>query len=121
MKEQGQGKIVNIASAVAFSGVPYFVHYATSKGGIISFTRAMAKELGEYNIKVNVVAPGLILTQASLDMMSEEELKRNVASKALKRPLQAENVVGAVLFLASPDSDFITGQTIVVDGGGILH
>ena len=84
MKEQGKGKIVNIASAVVFAGVPYMTHYTTSKGGVIAFTRAMARELGDYNINVNVVAPGLVLTRASLDNTPEQIIEANIATKALK-------------------------------------
>ncbi len=121
MKEQGKGKIVNIASAVAFSGIPYFTHYTTSKGGVIAFTRAMARELGDYNINVNAVAPGLILSQASLDMTPDEAIQKSIAKQALKRRQQPEYLLGVMVFLSSEDSDYITGQTIVVDGGSILH
>ena len=121
MKEQGKGKIVNIASAVAFSGIPYFTHYTTSKGGVVAFTRAMARELGDYNINVNAVAPGVILTKASLDMQSEERIEMIIAKQALKRRQQPEYLLGVIMFLSSEESDFITGQTIVVDGGSIVH
>ncbi len=121
MKEQGKGKIVNIASAVAFSGIPYFTHYTTSKGGVIAFTRAMARELGGYNININAVAPGLTITQATLDMLPEERIEINVAQHSLKRRQQPEDLLGVVMFLSSEESDYITGQTIVVDGGNILH
>ncbi len=121
MKEQGKGKIVNIASAVAFSGVPYFAHYTTSKGGVIAFTRAMARELGGYNINVNAVAPGLTVTKASLDMIPDDRIEINVARHSLKRRQQPEDLLGVVMFLSSVESDYITGQTIVVDGGDILH
>lgn len=121
MKEQGKGKIINIASAVHFSGVPYFIHYTTSKGGVIAFTRAMARELGDYNINVNAVAPGVVMTKATLDMTPEERIEMAVARLCFKRRQQPEDLLGVVMFLASEESDYITGQTIVVDGGGTLH
>jgi len=121
MKEQGKGKIVNIASAVAFLGVPYHIHYTTSKGGVIAFTRAMARELGDYNITINAVAPGLVMTKASLDMVPDSIIEGNITSLCLKRRQQPADLIGATLFLASQESDFITGQTIVVDGGSALH
>jgi len=121
MKEQGHGKIVNISSGVHFKGIPYFIHYTTSKGGVVAFTRAMARELGEYNINVNGVAPGLILTKASTDMFSPELAKKDTTSQALHKEQKPEYVVGAVLFLCTEDADYLTGQTIVVDGGTFMH
>jgi NAD(P)-dependent dehydrogenase (short-subunit alcohol dehydrogenase family) len=121
MKEQGHGKIINISSGVHFKGIPYFIHYTTSKGGVVAFTRAMARELGEYNINVNAVAPGLMLTKASNDMFSPELAKKDTATQALHKEQKPEYVVGTVLFLASEDSDYLTGQTIVVDGGTFMH
>jgi NAD(P)-dependent dehydrogenase (short-subunit alcohol dehydrogenase family) len=121
MKEQQKGKIVNIASAVAFSGVPNFIHYSASKGGVISFTRALARELGEYNINVNAVAPGLTMTQASLDMIPDQRIDMNIARLSIKRRQQPEDLLGAVILLSSEESDFISGQTLVVDGGSVMH
>jgi 3-oxoacyl-[acyl-carrier protein] reductase len=121
MKKQGGGKIITISSGVHFRGVPYFIHYTTSKGGVVAFTRALATELGQYNINVNSVAPGLILTQASKDMFSPDIVRTDLELKALHKEQQPEHVVGAVLFLASKDSDYITGQTILVDGGVNYH
>ncbi len=121
MKAQGKGKIVNIGSDVAFLGVPYFIHYATSKGGVIAFTRAMARELGDYNININAVAPGLTMTKAATDMTPEAVIEMAIAGQCFKRREQPEDLAGAVIFLASEDSDFITGQIIVVDGGSFLH
>lgn len=121
MKEQGKGKIINVASAVAFSGVPEFIHYTTSKGGVVSFTRALARALGDYNINVNAIAPGLIQTKATLDMAPPELIEASIAGQCFKWRQEPEYLVGTVVFLASEESDFITGQTIVVDGGGILH
>jgi len=121
MKEQGHGKIVNISSGVHFKGIPYFIHYTTSKGGVVAFARAMARELGEYNINVNGVAPGLILTKASTAMFSPELAKKDTAAQALHKEQKPEYVVGAVLFLCTEDADYLTGQTIVVDGGTFMH
>ncbi len=121
MKEQGRGKIINISSSVSFSGAPFFIHYATSKGGVVGFTRALARELGQYSINVNAVAPGLTVTQAGRRVNPPEHIERIVGTLSIKRPEQPEDLVGTVLFLASEGSDFITGQTIVVDGGGVMH
>ena len=121
MKQQGGGKIINIASAVAFSGVPFFIHYATSKGGVVSFTRAVARELGEFHINVNAVAPGLVMTKASEDMTPKEVVADIANTSSFGRNTQPEDMPGVIIFLASEDADFITGQTIVVDGGIVLH
>lgn len=121
MREQGKGKIINLASAVAFSGPPQFIHYVTSKGGVVSFTRALARALGDYNINVNAIAPGLIQTTATLDTIPPELIESSIAMQCLKWPQKPEYLLGTVIFLASDESDFITGQTIVIDGGGILH
>lgn len=121
MKEQGWGKIVNISSGVHFKGIPYFLHYTASKGGVVALTRALARELGQYNINVNAVAPGLILTNASRDMFSPELTEKDTASQALHREQKPEYVVGTVLFLCTADADYLTGQTIVVDGGTFMH
>jgi len=123
MKKQAKGKIINIASTVAFDGTAGFIHYTVSKGGVISFTRAMAREVGEYNINVNAVAPGFTMTQSNVDMYPnlDEIYEQYLPSQCLKRREQPKDLAGAVIFLASDDSDFITGQTIVVDGGAIMH
>ena len=121
MKRQGRGKIVNISSGTVFSGTPRFAHYVTSKAGVIGFTRVLAKELGEWNINVNAVAPGLTL---SLDDESEEMIQYHqtrAGQRALKRLETPQDLVGTVAFLCSPDSDFMTGQTLVVDGGSALN
>ncbi len=121
MKEQGKGKIVNIASNVFFTGVPYYTHYVTSKGGIVAFTRATARELGEYHINVNAVAPGLTETEAARFVNPKEIWEMVRAKVCLKRAEQPEDLVGTLVFLSSAESDFITGQTIVVDGGYVMH
>lgn len=121
MRDQGSGKIVNLASGVHFKGVPFFIHYTVSKGGVVAFTRAMARELGEFNINVNAIAPGLIQTEASLGMFSPELLKKDTASQSLHRTQSPEYLEGIMVFLCSEESDFITGQTVVVDGGTFMH
>jgi NAD(P)-dependent dehydrogenase (short-subunit alcohol dehydrogenase family) len=113
---RGAGKIINISSATVMSGSPNWSHYVASKGGVIGLTRSMAKELGDFNINVNAIAPGFTLTDASLNLI-ENAAKYGVDRGAIKRPSSAEDIVGTALYLASSASDFVTGQTIVVDGG----
>jgi 3-oxoacyl-[acyl-carrier protein] reductase len=120
MERQGKGKIINISSETAFTGSRYFVHYVTSKGGIISFTRALAAELGQYKICVNAVAPGFTDNEAARSV-TDDISKYDVGLTPLKRLEQPADLVGAVLFLASDESDFITGQTLVVNGGRYMH
>jgi 3-oxoacyl-[acyl-carrier protein] reductase len=123
MKKQGKGKIVNVSSGTFFKGQPCFIHYVTSKGGIIGFTRALAREVGDDGICVNAIAPGFTFTE-SLKEKSQFSSRFNdemVAGRCLKREELPEDLTGTVVFLASDDSDFITGQTIVVDGGSVVH
>lgn len=115
------GKIVNIASGTAYKGIPDFLHYVTSKGAIVSFTRALSRELGAHNICVNTLAPGLILSDTGLKNTAHLEQSRApvIASRAIKRDGYPRDLLGALIFLASSDSDFVTGQTIAVDGGSV--
>jgi NAD(P)-dependent dehydrogenase (short-subunit alcohol dehydrogenase family) len=115
LRERG-GAIVNVSSASVLSGSPLFAHYVASKGGLIALTRAMARELGDVGVRVNAVAPGFTLTEASRALVADAE-SHGVARAAIKRGAQPRDIVGAVLFLASDASAFVTGQTIVVDGG----
>ncbi|MFN4145307.1 MAG: SDR family NAD(P)-dependent oxidoreductase [Runella sp.] len=108
--------IINISSATVMSGSPFWSHYVASKGGVIGLTRTMAKELGDFNITVNAIAPGFTLTDASLGLI-ENAAQYGVERGAIKRPSTAEDIVGTALYLASPAARFVTGQTIVVDGG----
>jgi NAD(P)-dependent dehydrogenase (short-subunit alcohol dehydrogenase family) len=116
LKASGAGKIINISSATVHSGSPNWAHYVASKGGVIALTRAMAREAGDDGITVNAIAPGFTLTDASLGLIENAE-NYGVTRGALKRSQQPEDVVGAALFLASGASEFITGQTLIVDGG----
>jgi NAD(P)-dependent dehydrogenase (short-subunit alcohol dehydrogenase family) len=123
MKKQGKGKIINISSSTFFQGVPYFLHYVASKGGIIGLTRALAREVGDDNISVNAVAPGLTLSEVvrGNPMFPEEHLNLSAGSRCFKRYEVPDDLTGTILFLASDDSDFITGQTMLVDGGAAFH
>ncbi len=110
------GSIINIASATVFSGSPLWMHYVASKGAVIGMTRVMAREAGGKNITVNAIAPGFTLTEASLSIM-DDAASYGVSSRAIKRASQPDDMVGTALFLASDDASYITGQTIIVDGG----
>ena len=123
MKKQGKGKIINISSGTFFRGLPNFLHYVTSKGGIIGFTRALAREVGNDGICVNAISPGYTLTEVLAEKPHDpEEFVRDiVSSRCFKRDELPEDLNGTVVFLASEESNFITGQTIVVDGGSVFH
>jgi NAD(P)-dependent dehydrogenase (short-subunit alcohol dehydrogenase family) len=122
MKKQGGGKIVNLASTVAFSGLPHFIHYTTSKGGVVTMTRSLAWALGEYNINVNAVAPGLIMTEAMRGAYPPGFYEELVATKQLiHKNVEPEDVANAVLFMASDEADKITGQTLAVNAGEFVH
>lgn len=110
------GRIINIASATVFSGSPLWMHYVASKGAVIAMTRVMAREMGEKNVTVNVIAPGFTLTEASLALM-DDAASYGVDRGALKRASQPEDIVGTALFLAGAGAGYMTGQTLVVDGG----
>ncbi|MEY4018721.1 MAG: hypothetical protein RLZZ590_21 [Actinomycetota bacterium] len=110
------GRIINIASATVFSGSPMWMHYVASKAAVIGMTRVMAREAGGRGITVNAIAPGFTLTDASLSLMEDAE-SYGVERGAIKRSSQPEDIVGTALFLASAEASFMTGQTLVVDGG----
>jgi NAD(P)-dependent dehydrogenase (short-subunit alcohol dehydrogenase family) len=123
MREAGGGKIVNISSGTPFRGVPFLLHYVTSKGAIVALTRALAKELGAANVLVNCVAPGFTMSEGVRSNPEVVEKLRDVsvAARTIQRDQVPQDVVGAVVFLSSPEADFVTGQTIVIDGGQYFH
>jgi NAD(P)-dependent dehydrogenase (short-subunit alcohol dehydrogenase family) len=123
MREQGGGRIVNISSGTAFRGVPFVLHYVTSKGAIVALTRALAKELGADDVLVNCVAPGFTMSQGVRENPQVIEALRDVSisARTLQRDQQPEDVVGAVVFLCGPGAAFITGQSLVIDGGQYFH
>jgi 3-oxoacyl-[acyl-carrier protein] reductase len=121
MRAAGYGKIVNISSATVFIGRPLYLHYVTSKAAVIGLTRALASELGPDGIRVNAVTPGATETEVPRKTVTPEQAERIIAAQAIKRREIPDDVVGTVAFLAAPDSDFITGQTINVDGGAAFH
>jgi len=120
MQPFGYGKIINMTSTTFWEGVPGFIHYVSSKGGIIGFTRALARELGPDGIRVNAIAPGFTLTEANMEQAAGAQEHWNEVLKGqclTQRHEVADDLAGPAFFLASPDSDFMTGQTILVDGG----
>ena len=123
MREQGGGKIVNISSGTPFRGVPFLLHYVTSKGAIVTLTRALAKEVGKDGIHVNCVAPGFTMSDGVKSHPEVIEKLRDVsiAARTIQRDQVPEDVVGAVAFLCTSGADFITGQTMVIDGGQFFH
>ena len=124
MKAQGYGKIINLTSSTFFQGVPGFIHYTTSKGGVIGFTRSIGKELGQFGIRVNAIAPGFTVSDAQLELTkdSPDWYAQNRDRQALhERNEVPEDLTGPAFFLASPDSDFMTCQTLLIDGGVTPH
>ena len=123
MRSGGYGKIVNIASGTVFKGTPGMLHYVASKGAVVALTRALAREAGADGIRVNCLAPGLTMSEGVRGNPSwaQDIVAGNVASRALKREATPEDLTGTLLFLCSPESDFMTGQTVVVDGGSVMH
>jgi NAD(P)-dependent dehydrogenase (short-subunit alcohol dehydrogenase family) len=123
MRERGGGRVVNISSGTPFRGVPFLLHYVTGKGAIVALTRALAKELGKDGINVNCVAPGFTMSDGVKAQPEVIEKLRDVsiAARTIQRDQVPEDVVGAVVFLCTPAADFITGQTMVIDGGQYFH
>jgi NAD(P)-dependent dehydrogenase (short-subunit alcohol dehydrogenase family) len=121
MKDSGWGRIINFSSGSVFGGVPGQTHYVAAKAGLIGLSRSLAREVGVYGITVNVVTPGLTVTKAAHDTFPPELLAAQREGRAIQRDQQAEDLVGPVFFLASPDSDFISGQILNVDGGLTMH
>ena len=123
MRERGGGRIVNISSGTPFRGVPFLLHYVTSKGAIVTLTKALAKELGPDEVLVNCVAPGFTMSAGVREHPEVVDALRDVSlsARTLKRDQVPEDVVGAVVFLCGPGSAFVTGQTMVIDGGQYFH
>ena len=119
MRDQGGGKIINISSNTVMAGTPDFLHYIASKSALVGMTRSMARELGAHGINVNAIAPGLVEHEGQT--VPGEISASRVRARSIQRRQTPEDLTGALLYLASPDSDFVTGQTLVVDGGDLLH
>ena len=120
MRTQGSGSIINISSGTAFAGPPTRIHYITSKAGILGFTRCLAREEGPRGIRVYTIAPGSTLSEADPTPEMVTFRQERIGARALKRVEYPSDLVGAAIFLASDDSAFITGQTLVVDGGAVM-
>ncbi|MDA0262370.1 MAG: glucose 1-dehydrogenase [Proteobacteria bacterium] len=123
MRKTGGGSIINISSVAALAGLPYALHYTTSKGAVIGFTRGLARELGRDGIRVNTVAPNMVMTEGTSEFFADKteraaEVIRN--NQALQKNLEVEDLTGTILYLAGDDSAYVTGQTISVDGGTVL-
>ena len=121
MKQQRQGKIINIASGTFFSGSGNMPHYTTAKGGVVALTRVMARQLGEFGINVNCMTPGSTMSEENVTTEVLARREEGVNKRAFKRIETPADIVGTAVFLASSDSDFVTGQLLVVEGGGIMH
>jgi len=123
MRKRGYGKVINIASGTVFKGIPNIMHYVTSKSAVIGMTRCMARELGDDGIRVNSLAPGLTLSEGVKENgdWSAQMIASNAATRALKREMVPEDLLGTVVYLAAADSDFMTGQCMVVDGMSAVH
>jgi NAD(P)-dependent dehydrogenase (short-subunit alcohol dehydrogenase family) len=123
MRRQGYGKIVNIASGTVFKGAPMLLHYVTSKGAIVAMSRSLARELGEDGIRVNTLAPGLVMSEnvKNNSDWTGGAAQNTVNTRAIKRDALPEDMCGTLIYLCSADSDFVTGQVMVVDGGAVMH
>ncbi len=123
MRQAKRGRIINLSSGTPFKGVPLFLHYVTSKGAVIAMTRALAKELGADNVLVNTIAPGFTLSDGVMANQTQLEQLQEVSAQArvLVRDQYPEDIVGAVLFFAGEESSFVTGQSLVVDGGAYFN
>ncbi|MFM9884778.1 MAG: SDR family NAD(P)-dependent oxidoreductase [Burkholderiales bacterium] len=123
MRKNKYGKIVNIASGTVFKGTPMLLHYVTSKAAVVGMTRCMARELGNDRICVNTLAPGLTVSEGvkSNAEWTQAMINANAATRAINREQVPEDLTGTMVYLCSADSDFMTGQCIVVDGGSVVH
>jgi 3-oxoacyl-[acyl-carrier protein] reductase len=122
LKANGSGKIINLSSVTFWVGAPRnLVHYIASKGGVIGFTRALARDVGEFNIQVNAITPGAVETEEERKVATPEQVAEIVARQSLRRRITPKDIARTAVFLASSDSDAVTGQTINVDGGWAMH
>ena len=119
MREQGGGKIINVSSNTVMAGTPNFLHYVASKAALIGMTRSMARELGGFGVNVNAIAPGLVEHEGQT--VPPEISASRIEARSVKRQQVPQDLTGAVLYLTSSDSDFVTGQTLVIDGGDIVY
>ncbi len=120
MRKQGSGSIVNISSVVAVAGQPGYLHYVATKGAVLSMTKGLAKEVGPYGVRVNVIAPGFVITDATRNRPVEWQ-QSFLKARAISREQRPDDLVGTTLYLLSDLSGFVSGQTIVVDGGHIMY
>jgi NAD(P)-dependent dehydrogenase (short-subunit alcohol dehydrogenase family) len=120
MRAQSYGRIINLASGTVFKGTPLLMHYVASKGAVVAMTRAMARELGEFAIGVNAIAPGLTESESVLAMYPPALRGTTTASRCFRREQTPDDLIGAAIFLGSAESDFMTGQVMVVDGGSVM-
>ena len=121
MVSRGQGKIVNISSVTFHLGVPNLTHYVASKGGVIGLTRSLAREFGAHNIHINCITPGAVLVEAEKAVATDEQVRAFVAQQSLQRRIMPIDIARTALFLSSELSDGLTGQTLNVDGGWVMH
>ena len=121
MVRQRSGAVVNISSVTYFTGLQNLTHYIASKGAIIGFTRALAREMGEHNVRVNCITPGAIETEGERKLMSKQEADNVIALQSLKRRITPLDLARVCLFLSTELSDAMTGQTLNVDGGWIMY
>jgi NAD(P)-dependent dehydrogenase (short-subunit alcohol dehydrogenase family) len=123
MIEKKRGRIVNIASGTAFKGTPNLLHYVTSKGAVVSMTRSLARELGPHNICVNAIAPGLTMSEAVVvnPDWTGKASAAGIAARAIQREQVPADLLSTLVYLCSDESNFVTGQTISVDGGALMR
>ena len=117
MRERGFGRIINISSSTVLMGRAEYAHYVASKAGVVGLTRALARELGPHGVTVNAIMPGSTETEVPRETVTPEQAASIVGAQSVKRRIGADDIVGAAVYLASGDADFVTGQTVVVDGG----
>jgi NAD(P)-dependent dehydrogenase (short-subunit alcohol dehydrogenase family) len=121
MKEQNSGSIINIASTMVLKGGTHLLHYVSSKGAVVAFTRALAKEVGDHGIRVNTIAPSHTLSEAVVRLGGPDVDKGTIPTRAIKRSSYPEDMAGTLVYLSSQQSEFVTGQMLVVDGGSFMH